>query len=45
LLEKAKPVPSQQTVEEKEPLQLGVQLLKRWRDRWGTIAYTQNGFE
>ena len=32
LLEKAKPVPSQQTVEEKEPLQLGVQLLKRWRD-------------
>ncbi len=26
------PVPSQQTVHEKEPLQLAVQLLKRWRD-------------
>jgi hypothetical protein len=32
LLEKAKPVPSQQAVHEKEPLQLAVQLLKRWRD-------------
>jgi hypothetical protein len=32
LLEKAKPVPSQQTVHEKQPLQLAVQLLKRWRD-------------
>jgi hypothetical protein len=32
LLEKAKPVPSQQVVHEKEPLQLAVQLLKRWRD-------------
>jgi hypothetical protein len=32
VLEKAKPVPSQQAVHEKEPLQLAVQLLKRWRD-------------
>ena len=32
VMEKAKPVPSQQRVEEKEPLQLAVQLLKRWRD-------------
>lgn len=32
LLEKAKPVPSQEAVHEKEPLQLAVQLLKRWRD-------------
>jgi hypothetical protein len=32
LLDKAKPVPSQQAVHEKEPLQLAVQLLKRWRD-------------
>jgi hypothetical protein len=32
VMEKAKPVPSQQCVEEKEPLQLAVQLLKRWRD-------------
>lgn len=32
LLEKAMPVPPQQTVDEKEPLQLAVQLLKRWRD-------------
>jgi hypothetical protein len=32
LLEKAKPVPAQEGVDEKEPLQLAVQLLKRWRD-------------
>jgi Second Messenger Oligonucleotide or Dinucleotide Synthetase domain len=32
LLEKAKPLPPQQTVHEMEPLQLAVQLLKRWRD-------------
>jgi hypothetical protein len=32
LLEKAKPVPPQQEAIEKEPLQLSVQLLKRWRD-------------
>lgn len=32
LLEKAKPVPPQEGAEEKEPLQLSVQLLKRWRD-------------
>lgn len=32
VLEKAKPVPAQEGVEEKEPLQLAVQLLKRWRD-------------
>jgi hypothetical protein len=32
LLDKAMPVPSQQAVHEKEPLQLAVQLLKRWRD-------------
>jgi hypothetical protein len=32
LLEKAKPIPTQQAVHEKEPLQLAVQLLKRWRD-------------
>lgn len=32
LMDKAMPVPAQQTVHEKEPLQLAVQLLKRWRD-------------
>jgi hypothetical protein len=32
LVEKAKPVPPQEGAEEKEPLQLCVQLLKRWRD-------------
>lgn len=32
LMEKAKPVPPQQEAAEKEPLQRGVQLLKRWRD-------------
>jgi len=32
LMEKAKPVPAQEAVREKEPLQLAVQLLKRWRD-------------
>jgi SMODS domain-containing protein len=32
LMEKAKPVPPQQDPGEKEPLQLSVQLLKRWRD-------------
>jgi hypothetical protein len=32
LMQKAMPVPPQQTVHEKEPLQLAVQLLKRWRD-------------
>jgi hypothetical protein len=32
LMEKAKPLPPQQAVHEKEPLQLAVQLLKRWRD-------------
>jgi hypothetical protein len=31
-MEKAKPVPAQEAVHEKEPLQLAVQLLKRWRD-------------
>jgi hypothetical protein len=31
-LEKAKPIPTRQAVHEKEPLQLAVQLLKRWRD-------------
>jgi hypothetical protein len=32
LLEKAKPVPLQEGADEKEPLQLCVQLFKRWRD-------------
>lgn len=32
VMEKAKPVPAQEAVREKEPLQLAVQLLKRWRD-------------
>jgi hypothetical protein len=32
VLAKAEPIPAQQTVTEKNPLQLGVQLLKRWRD-------------
>src|SRR6266576_2492714 len=32
VMEKAKPVPAQEAVHEKEPLQLAVQLLKRWRD-------------
>ncbi len=32
LLEKAMPVPAQQRTEDKRPLQLVVQLLKRWRD-------------
>ncbi len=32
LLEKAMPIPAQQRTEEKRPLQLIVQLLKRWRD-------------
>jgi hypothetical protein len=32
VMDKAMPVPSQQRVAEKEPLQLAVQLLKRWRD-------------
>lgn len=32
IMEKAKPVPPQEAVDEKEPLQLAVQLLKRWRD-------------
>jgi hypothetical protein len=32
LLEKAKPVPAQEAADEKEPLQLCVQLFKRWRD-------------
>ncbi len=32
VMEKAKPVPAREAVREKEPLQLAVQLLKRWRD-------------
>jgi hypothetical protein len=32
LLEKAMPVPAQQRTEDKRPLQLVVQLMKRWRD-------------
>jgi hypothetical protein len=32
MMDKAKPVPAQEAVREKEPLQLAVQLLKRWRD-------------
>jgi hypothetical protein len=32
LVAKAKPIPAHETVEEKLPLQLAVQLLKRWRD-------------
>ena len=32
ILEKAMPLPAQQSTEEKRPLQLAVQLLKRWRD-------------
>jgi Second Messenger Oligonucleotide or Dinucleotide Synthetase domain len=32
LLETAKPIPPQEGADEKEPLQLCVQLLKRWRD-------------
>lgn len=32
VMEKAKPVPAQEAVHEKELLQLAVQLLKRWRD-------------
>jgi len=32
VMAKAQPIPEQQAVHEKTPLQLGVQLLKRWRD-------------
>jgi hypothetical protein len=32
MLDKAEPIPAQEAVGEKKPLQLGVQLLKRWRD-------------
>jgi len=32
IMDKAAPVPAQQAVAEKKPLQLAVQLLKRWRD-------------
>jgi hypothetical protein len=40
LLEKAMPLPAQQRTEEKRPMQLIVQLLKRWRD----IYYGGNDF-
>ncbi len=32
VMERAEPIPAQQGVEEKRPLQLAVQLIKRWRD-------------
>jgi len=38
LLEKAEPIPDQEAAEEKAPLKLDVQLLKRWRD----ICYKDN---